>query len=119
VNDERLVTELRAAARRAEKRRSGTRPTPLSLGVGFQERATGLILAELSVRRSRPITEAHVERPRSIPPVAFVALLTLGALGAAAAIVLAVRTWGPQSRRDLPSSQGTTTVQPEPPPPAR
>jgi hypothetical protein len=125
VNDARLVSELRAAAHRAEKRRSGTRPTPLSLGVEFQERVTGRIVAELSVRPPAPVMETRIARPRSrrlaearrsIPPVAFFAFLTLGALGAAVAIVLAVRTWGPPSRRTLPASEPATTVHPEPTP---
>lgn len=118
MNDVRLVSELRAAAHRAEKRRSGTRPTPLSLGVEFQERVTGLILTQLSVRPPVPVAEPPIARPRSIPPIAFaafVAFLTLGALGAAVAIVLAVRTWGPPSR-SVPASQSATTVHAQPDP---
>jgi hypothetical protein len=108
VKDERLVSELRAAARRAEARRSGTRPTPLSLGVVFQERATGLILAELSLARPAlidakgenagvlparwPLVVSPPSRARSSALLAF---FLFAALGAVAAIVLAARTWGP------------------------
>jgi hypothetical protein len=102
MNDEKLVSLLRAAARRAETRRSGTRSTPLSLGAGFQERATALILTELSARPPLPVAQSRAN-------FSGVALATFGALGAAAALVLAVHTWGRGTPRDSPAQAGDKT----------
>ena len=107
MNDERLLKELRAAARRADEAQTGT-ALDAPLGAGFEEGTVAQILALQQREAKVPVRLTLASKPSFAPgPVSFsrrARFAGVAALAAAAAVMLALAHPGrPGSALELPA----------------